>query len=255
MTRNKMNKKGELTTAQLVGLMVLIASFVILLILFFRLNLGEQTNKEICHNSVVLKSKTAGFAGSLDCRTDYACVSGGGDCANLESSSNVKVDASDKDAIMKVLADKMSDCWWQFGEGKTNYLGLSDRTGWGQNSCAVCSIVEFDKSVLDQNSKITYREFYNYLAKTPKGDGTYFSYLYGSNDVNKFQNEISYLKIDLDKDLVIDEGKYAIVTGVKQGAYWGRATNDIFIYPYYLKSSSINSDSSKFGCTDFITKA
>ncbi|MEK6741720.1 MAG: hypothetical protein AABX68_00870 [Nanoarchaeota archaeon] len=247
-----MNKKAELTTAQLVGLIVIIVSFVVILILFFRLNLGEQTNKEICHNSVVLKSKTEGFVGSLDCRTDYTCVSGGSDCAGLSSSSNVKVDASNKDAVMKVLADKMSECWWQFGEGKANYLGISDRTGWGTNSCAVCSIIEFDKDVLDQSPKITYREFYNYLAKTQKGDGTYFSYLYGSNDVNKFQNEISYLDIDLDKDIITGSGKYAIITGVKQGAYWGTVTNDIFIYPYYLRSDSATQ---KLDCNEFITKA
>ncbi len=252
MGENKMNKKAELTTAQLVGLIVIIVSFVVILILFFRLNLGEQTNKEICHNSVVLKSKTEGFVGSLDCRTDYTCVSGGSDCAGLSSSSNVKVDASNKEAIMKVLADKMSDCWWQFGEGKANYLGISDRSGWGTDSCAVCSVVEFDKDVSDKNAQITYREFYNYLSSTQKGDRTYFSYLYGSNDINDFQSKISYLQVDLDKDLIISDGKYAVVTGVKQGAYWGKATSDVFIYPYYLKSDGINS---QFGCDEFITKA
>ena len=34
MGENKMNKKAELTTAQLVGLIVIIVSFVVILILF-----------------------------------------------------------------------------------------------------------------------------------------------------------------------------------------------------------------------------
>ena len=54
----KMNKKGELTTHQLVGLIILIVSFAVILFLLFRLNLGETTNKEICHNSVIMKGKS-----------------------------------------------------------------------------------------------------------------------------------------------------------------------------------------------------
>ena len=40
---------------------------------------------------------------------------------------------------MKAIADEMSDCWLQFGEGKSNYLGISDKNAWGKNSCAICS--------------------------------------------------------------------------------------------------------------------
>ena len=152
-----MNKKAELTTAQLVGLIVITVSFVVILILFFRLNLGEQTNKEICHNSVVLKSKTAGFVGSLDCRTSYVCVSGGSDCAGLSSSSNVKVDSTNKEEVMKSLADEMAVCWYEFGEG-VDYSSVEDISAFEKVSCGVCSIVEFDANV-QKNSKFHIRNF------------------------------------------------------------------------------------------------
>src|SRR3989338_2930165 len=108
------NKKGELTTTQLVTIVVLIVSFIIILFLIFRLNPGEQTNKEICHNSVVLKGKTSGFAGSLDCRTNYLCISGGGDCQDA-STSKIEVDASNKNEIMEAIAKEMADCRYMFG--------------------------------------------------------------------------------------------------------------------------------------------
>ena len=118
----------------IIGLVVLIAIVLIILYFLYRLDLGKTSDQEVCHNSVVLKSKTAGFVGSLDCRTSYVCVSGGSDCANLGYSPNVKVDSTNKEEVMKSLADKMSDCWWQFGRGKANYLGISDRSGWGTDS-------------------------------------------------------------------------------------------------------------------------
>ena len=98
----KINKKAEEATPipLIVGLIVLLVSFGVLLYFLSRLNLGELTNEEICHNSVVLKSKTAGFAGSLDCRTDYVCISGGEECGNIDASSKIKVDASNKEEII-----------------------------------------------------------------------------------------------------------------------------------------------------------
>ena len=94
----KKSKKGELTTQQIVILIVVITSFVIILFLLFRLNLGETSNKEICHNSVVLKSKGKGFIGKLDCKTSYVCISGGGDCEDISPSATIKIDLSKQNA-------------------------------------------------------------------------------------------------------------------------------------------------------------
>src|SRR3989344_4486096 len=85
------SRKAELTTTQLVVLIVLIVSFIIILFLIFRLNPGEQSDKEICHNSVILKSRTAGVAGSLDCKTNYLCVSGNGDCEGFTASAKSEI--------------------------------------------------------------------------------------------------------------------------------------------------------------------
>ena len=49
------NKKGEMTTQQIVLLIILIASFAVILGFLFKLNFGAESEKDICHNSVVLR--------------------------------------------------------------------------------------------------------------------------------------------------------------------------------------------------------
>src|SRR3990167_8695022 len=143
------NKKGELTTTQLVTIIVLIVSFIIILFLLFRLNPGEQSNKEICHNSVVLKSTSKGFAGSLDFRINYVCISGGDDCKSLTSASKIEVDLNSKNSenkIMDAVAKEMADCWYMFGEGKADY---SEKAS-SKTQCAICSIIEFDEKIQEK---------------------------------------------------------------------------------------------------------
>ncbi|MCK5043895.1 hypothetical protein KAR52_02750 [Candidatus Pacearchaeota archaeon] len=255
--RNKIkrqkSKRGELTTQQIIMLIIIITSFVIILFLLFRLNLGETSNKEICHTSVVLKSTGKGLVGQLDCTTNYLCISGGGNCEGINPTITTKVNPNSKEEIMKVIADEMTDCWWMFGEGELNYLGLSDKIALGKTSCAICSIIKFDETILEKDYQISYREFYEYLNNLNKDKSQkYFTYLYDSHDVNKFQNEVSYLDVNLDEDLILGEDKYAIVTGVKSGAIWGFLKKDIFIYAYYLKSAEIDFE---LECDEFVTKA
>ena len=142
---NLLGKRGELTSHQIVVITILIISFIVILFLLFRLNLGEETQKEICHNSIILQDRSF-FSGPLNCRTNYLCVSGGEDCEDINPMQTIEVDINPrptqekteedliKGQIMKSIADEMSDCWWQFGEGKVDYTkGIS-----GTHSCAVC---------------------------------------------------------------------------------------------------------------------
>ena len=126
-----MKRKGELTTQQLITIIILIVSFGVLLFFIFRLNLGgDVTNKEICHNSVLMKSKSKIGGSALDCRTNYICISGGEKCEGFSATDTVEIDMRGTDddrkkRVMKAIADEMADCWWMFGEGKVaNYNTL-----------------------------------------------------------------------------------------------------------------------------------
>ena len=243
----KINKKGELTTKQLVIIIVLIVSFIIILFLLYRLNLGETTNKQICHNSVVLKAKSAGLAGPLDCKTNYLCISKGGNCKEITPSSTVKISSKNeeeiKKEIMKALADEMSDCWWMFGEGEITYANtaLVQRT-----SCSLCSIVEFDET-LKEIELISYREFYDYLSKTPKTTSeTYLQYLYSLTSPEEFPFE-EYLNKNLEFDKI-----YSILTGMERKILWGLFGSS-HVPVFILEKSRENYE--LLGCDVFLTKA
>lgn len=238
------NKKAELTTAQLVTIIVLIVSFIIILFLIFRLNPGEQTNKEICHNSVVLKAKSVGLAGPLDCRTNYLCISGGDDCAESRA-SKVEVDSDNKIQIMEALAKEMSDCWYMFGEGKINY-GAS---GGKSVKYALCSVVEFDAKIQEKTSEISYIEFYEYLRQTKKtGSQSYLNYFYGVNEVSSLTVETQF-KVNIASDKINTEEKYSIITGVDDNFFTSDETLKVYIIPTSETTLRLAGD------REFITKA
>ncbi len=248
-------KKGEITTEQIVMIIVLIVSFIVILYFFFRLNLGGTTNDEVCHNSVVLKSKSSGIAGDLTCKTDYICISGGGKCANINPTSTVTVDAANKNEIMKAIADQIANCWYNFGEGKINYLSIGDKSPLTKTTCALCSTIAFDDQILSKNYDITYNEFYNYLINTQKDSSqTYMNYLYGVSDINALEATNSITRDVVTANLnnnILANGQYGILTGYTTGVAWGLLSNTL-IYPSYIPSNQI---SSELKCGDFITTA
>lgn len=244
------SKKGELTTKQLVTIIVLITSFIIILFLFFRLNLGEVSNKEICRNSVLLQERSA-FSGPLDCRTNYLCVSGAGECEAITETATAEVDADNKNQVMQALAEEMSDCWWMFGEGEINYgsTGLVE----SKTEYAICSVVAFDSNVQENVPEISYQEFYDYLRTSRKTQSqTYLQYLYSTNVVEGLDEEDN---INFSFSETIDTSrKYSIITGVDNRVGTGEDFRPDEIFNVYIiptgETSERLSDS-----REFITKS
>ena len=92
----KKNKKGELTTQQIVFLIILVISFVILLYFLIKLNLGAESEKEVCHNSVVLRSNKLIPTESvpLKCETQYVCITQDGSCEQMLEPEKIKIKTS-----------------------------------------------------------------------------------------------------------------------------------------------------------------
>jgi len=152
--KKRFNTKGELTTQQLVVLIILIISFVVILFLLFRMNLRTETNKEICHNSVVLLEKKGGFFGALDCKTTYVCISGGKECDAFNSDYNAKIFLSKENPeqeINNAIQKEIDDCWWMFGEGKIDYV-----SGVSGYRCAICSALKFDPNIQEKYPQIIF---------------------------------------------------------------------------------------------------
>ncbi len=202
-----MDKKGEMTTEQIVLLIILIVSFIVILFFIFGLNLGKTTESETCHNSVVERGSGVLPKESipLNCKTQYICISGDGSCESM-TSPQVET-AKTKDDVYNILANQMADCWWMFGEGKVNYVG----EGFTSNLyCSICSQIAFDNSVnFFPNNQIDKKEFYSYLAthNASGQDISYLEYLTGIKDPSAISQSISFGQIDLTK-------QYFVVTGM-----------------------------------------
>ena len=272
-----MNKRAELTTEQIVGLIILIVSFAIILFLLFRLNLQELTDKEICHNSILTVGKsTIKSEASIDCKTNYVCISGGKKCENFLPSLTREIQLTDseeenKNKIMNALAEEMADCWWMFGEGKVNYVGgnilLVDTT------CSLCSVIAFDEEIKEtmENSVITYGDFYDYLENTSfKNSRSYFYYLYNFYGREELSPEALGVKME---DEIKFKNQYIVLTALSKRPFirwtglqtmftvkiYEKLTNKIidenrYLYPPVLLEKTEENLKDQ-GCDSFLTKA
>jgi len=234
------NKRGELTTKQIVMLIILIISFVIILYFIYLLNFGGTSDKQICKNSVTLRGNSliAGQAIPLKCKTSYVCVSMNSGCDSPKMSNPDYVqEVGSKEDVYEFLAEEMYDCWWMFGEGEIDYLG----SGLFPNFyCSICSQLVFDSSVkkLFPNGEIDKDDFYNnYLTKKiPNKDITYSEYFLSTD------NPENYLKAKYKDEKTNEEfqagtwGKinlddsYMIIMALKSKAgkgWWGLAVGGI----------------------------
>ena len=200
------NKKAELTTKQIVILIVLIVSFAVILFFLFRLNLGDESDKQLCYNSVMNKANLiratddlASDSISLNCKRNYVCITkGNGNCGMLDP---IKKKVKTKEEVYIALGDELADCWWMFGEGKVDYLGTES---FSNLYCSICSQIAFDDSVKEifGTNEFNKKDVFEYLSKTKlngqKGP-TYLEYLYGSNDLVDPSQGVNFGEMDLNK--------------------------------------------------------
>lgn len=221
MKNKKINFRGELTTQQIVVLVILIVSFIVVLFFLFQLNLGEKTDKELCRNSVILKGKSIfpQEATQLKCYRSYKCITKDGSCEGLSNPEVVKVENLDE--IYSQVANEMADCWWMFGERSVNYLGSDELQK--NNYCSICSQIAFDNSLNEipgiENGKINKNQIYKYLeeSKIKNQDITYLEYLFGIRDLQKIK-ETAKLQFGTDNFGEIQTGKqFFVVTGITSG--------------------------------------
>jgi hypothetical protein len=190
---NIKKKKGELSSEQIIVLAVLIMSFLAILFFIFRMEFGKESNMEVCHNSVVMRGSSVipTDAVPLKCSREYVCLTKDGSCEGMTKSTIIKVKT--KDELYGILAEQMANCWWEFGEGKINYV---TSTMTKNNYCSICSQLFFDNSLneiegIDKN--ISKDEFYNYLSFTtvPNKNITYSKYFFGTDDISTLREQIS----------------------------------------------------------------
>src|SRR3989344_6240822 len=183
------SKQAELSTQQIVLIIILIASFIVILFFLFRLGIGEESEEQLCRNSVLQKASVFSEA-PLQCYRDYICITKDGSCEGLIKPEKIKVKSLDE--VYGTLANEMADCWGIFGEGKVDYVG-TDFTK--NNYCSICSQIYFDDSLENlegvKNKKISKDELYDYLAENNYSkEQTYSQYLFGTSDISGLKTSI-----------------------------------------------------------------
>ena len=139
----------------------------------------QGIGREACRDSVFLRTqgKIAGYTTfqELSCKIRQR-----------------KIKTVDEENIKKAISEEMYDCWYQFGEGKKDFL--TDRDwGTGDNWCFICSRIEFENRVKEEVPQIN--GLMNYLDSTPVPfyDGSFFNYFYGTEgDIGGqiFENDV-----------------------------------------------------------------
>ncbi len=232
-----MEKKGDLTSEQLIGLIILVISFVVILILYASLNWNPTIDKEVCHQSVIYRATLHEITKNpqivpLKCQTEKICLTNGNECVYGKPSkknpvTTVKLN-SDKEKAKKEVSDSISnsllDCHTMLGEGKIQF----QPNDWGsKNYCLVCSRFSLDEKAKLEVNQITYPELYNYmLAKKTPDEKSYLYSLYGvsnQNELNTVLNkalEISGKKSISDLTIDLTKENSVIVQVETSGAIW-----------------------------------
>jgi hypothetical protein len=244
----KRNNQGEMTSEQIVGLIILIVSFVVILIFLFLLNLGKTTDQEVCHNSVVERGSGVLPKESipLNCKTQYLCISKDGSCEKVTSPQIEQV--TTKEEVYNALANQMADCWWMFGEGKLNYVG---DTAIPNLYCSICDQISFDDSVaaIFPDGQIDKQDFYNYLSLTNASgqSTTYLQYLTGISNSNALEqslkdNSKNFGDIDITKQYYVMMGEFSkvgVLTWIGIGVAGGIATAGVVVLAVVTGGASI----------------
>jgi hypothetical protein len=217
----KLNKKGEDSLSPtIIGVIILAASFVIILLFVLVINPTKTSDEAVCHNSVLTRSTGVLPADTipLNCKTNYICISKDGSCEKMTSPEVMKVNTIND--IYSVLATQMADCWWMFGEGKLNYVKKDTES---QLYCSICSQVSFDDSVkkIIPSGQINKANLYDYLSynNVSGKDISYLDYLVGvknSQDIKNYlrQDNSNIGKVNINFGNINLSKQYFIVMGV-----------------------------------------
>jgi hypothetical protein len=217
------NKKADITSAQLITVIILVGSFLVVLGFIF-LYPWNESDREVCHQSLILRSgiNTGIFKTSeivpLKCKTEKICIRTSSNeksekCpdfgeSNKENPITYKKVTSRSD-ILDVLAEAHYDCHVLVGEGNLDF----EPHGWlGNPYGLICSRIIFSEDTkkkylsADQGGNISFLELYQHMSKMQtKTSGNYLQFIYhfenSQQAIQALEKQFSAMqKLDSDRD-------------------------------------------------------
>ena len=147
----------------LIAIIITIASFVLIAgtLQRFLSDSDEKQAERICHDSLALRAAMTIRSGEREVSLTPPL------CKTID-----KKIKGDKEKIMQQFADKMTRCWWMFGEGR--YEQVLDKPELiekafgipkGGNECFLCYTMSIDEDEI-KDGPVTARDLAKYLAET-----------------------------------------------------------------------------------------
>ena len=177
-----MDKRGELTSAQIIAIVLVIFGFAVVLAFIYGFKDSITLNDDICKFSVVGRATAQNLIGGtgqfvpLKCTTKKICITDslfGGSCSQFVGESDVQTvrlsgtDQQKKEQIESISAEAMYDCWNMMGQGKLDLVSnVATQLGMdsSKSTCVICSRVALDNNI---NSNILNQiDMNDYLSKT-----------------------------------------------------------------------------------------
>ena len=181
MKTKKVKKRAEMTSKEIVGLIIVIFCFLVVLVFIGIMQWRASANQDACHESVVLRSSfnfgafELGKNIPLKCKTENICLSmSGDDCVQAYGKNtkdnpvtttkiNLNKDPNAaREQIKSAIADSMYDCNSILGEGKLDFM---PHKFYKEDYCMLCSRVALDKTAMNSIAPIAYWELYDLLSK------------------------------------------------------------------------------------------
>lgn len=216
-------KKGDVTIAQIVGLVMAIVGFVVVIILLTSLDFQTYSDEEVCRLSVLSRATSeevkegASNLIPLKCTTKKICITSKSkkECSQFIGEKDVvEVDVSLRNSeearkiIEKTATESMYSCWKMMGEGKIDLFAekmsvfdpVLDVKLKGGPSCVICSRIALGNDLLEGEAyeNIVKKVDINEYMKDNGPPGSTFSYLnlltdskvdsYTTVDGNLFKN-------------------------------------------------------------------
>jgi len=202
-----MNKKGDITTTQIVTIVLAVVGFVIVLGFIYYLNFGQQSEQEICHLSVLGRATAPTLLQAqvpLKCTISKICLTNREDCKQFLGEDDViKVKLPrEKDKAARLIeetsANAMYTCWNMMGQGKLDLFHQVSKKIFSldavESTCVICSRVAVSEDV-DQGvlNDVNINE---YLKNNEVVPGiTYLEAFTGDSSVNSYaDSKIKFLE-------------------------------------------------------------
>jgi hypothetical protein len=196
------NKKADITSKQLITVIILVGSFLVILGFIF-LSPFDEGNREVCHQSLVLRSGVnTGILPTADivplrCTTEKICIRTSSSEKCIDSFGNSTKEnpvqfkkVIDRTDILDVLAEAHYDCHVLVGEGNLDF----EPHGWTDNPYGlICSRISFSngtrKILSEHGGDISFLELYKHMSKKQtKNNGNYLQFIYNVKNENEFMN-------------------------------------------------------------------